>query len=787
MLHDVDASGGYQASARYIPSRGAVRVSAGGALTISGTVDVSHGDCAACLIALNTGGDLALDHLDAHATGTGTDGGQIDLEARGSITLDGTISAQGSGGDPDTGGIGGSVTVDAGQDLLVNGSMVLRGTAPDGDGGVADLEAGRDLVQGAGAVIDTDGGGSGCGGSDNSFVAGRDLRLGTVTAVGASCGAGAVDASADRDVSVSDVLVLSSSGDGEAGDISMQAGRTLTVAATMRANGGSAGKGGSVDLESCRIDVVAGVSILTNGPHGANTLLAHDTMTIGGRLEAGAFNKLRYGDPEAAPVITGVIIPDTTPIYDAALDACSTPAVCGDGVLEGREECEDGNTFACDGCSAACTREGCGNHRIDCDETCDPPDGYACDARCRVIQRPIQRFAGGFRTTGCQAEWELSLAAPAIIERTGLPKRTQPCIDGDPGCDLDGANDGACTVPARICLRANDPRLPLCVPPPINQVSVRAPKPLDPADATDDANAAALVEGLRALGVTVVAGSTVLAAGTPDATIDHCTAPLALRVPHSQRTGTRTFSIGAADVSGRRLKSNAMKIACLPNDAVCGDGTIGIGEVCDDGNLQGCDGCSPTCRVEACGNGVIDCGEDCDEGSANGQPGSGCTATCTVPPPSLRIAAGRSRYDCGLEFALTLDPSRVAPDAHGLPASRQACVDGDPACDLDPRPGHCRLQLFLCTGGADSRLGCSAAGIDSVSVLRPAVPGDPTREGLLGAAAGLGLPRGPGEACSVGVPIDLDASSKTTLRLRAVLASGRKDSDTLKLACLPAP
>ncbi len=32
--------------------------------------------------------------------------------------------------------------------------------------------------------------------------------------------------------------------------------------------------------------------------------------------------------------------------------------------------------------------------------------------------------------------------------------------------------------------------------------------------------------------------------------------------------------------------------------AVCGDGIVGVGETCDDGNAQAADGCSATCHEE---------------------------------------------------------------------------------------------------------------------------------------------------------------------------------------------
>ena len=83
---------------------------------------------------------------------------------------------------------------------------------------------------------------------------------------------------------------------------------------------------------------------------------------------------------------------------------------------------------------------------------------------------------------------------------------------------------------------------------------------------------------------------------------------------------------------------------CTRN-VICGDGTIGAGEVCDDGNTKDNDGCNSDCTVQdprytcttagepcklssACGNKRIESGENCDDGST--ESGDGCTSTCQL-------------------------------------------------------------------------------------------------------------------------------------------------------------
>lgn len=71
-----------------------------------------------------------------------------------------------------------------------------------------------------------------------------------------------------------------------------------------------------------------------------------------------------------------------------------------------------------------------------------------------------------------------------------------------------------------------------------------------------------------------------------------------------------------------------------------------VGEECDDGNMEGGDGCSITCLNEGssfggsvCGNGDVGPGEDCDDG--NSTPGDGCSGECLFEgSPPLLVECG---------------------------------------------------------------------------------------------------------------------------------------------------
>jgi cysteine-rich repeat protein len=75
--------------------------------------------------------------------------------------------------------------------------------------------------------------------------------------------------------------------------------------------------------------------------------------------------------------------------YFIARGEALTPIACGDGVVMGDEECDDGNVVDGDGCSATCRIEvaECGDGHLDPDEECDDGNvsaGDGCSATCTV-------------------------------------------------------------------------------------------------------------------------------------------------------------------------------------------------------------------------------------------------------------------------------------------------------------------------------------------------------------------------------------------------------------------
>jgi cysteine-rich repeat protein len=64
-----------------------------------------------------------------------------------------------------------------------------------------------------------------------------------------------------------------------------------------------------------------------------------------------------------------------------------SPIICGNGVVDPGEECDDGNLIPGDGCSPVCKLEVCGNSILDPGEECDDGNtnnGDGCDEFCKI-------------------------------------------------------------------------------------------------------------------------------------------------------------------------------------------------------------------------------------------------------------------------------------------------------------------------------------------------------------------------------------------------------------------
>ncbi len=243
-------------------------------------------------------------------------------------------------------------------------------------------------------------------------------------------------------------------------------------------------------------------------------------------------------------------------------------AVCGDGILrsdlsagqQGFEACDDGNTVDEDGCTNGCTLPACGDGVVQAGEACDDGnqvDDDACSNACR--------------SANCG---------------DGVVQEGEACDDGN-RIETDG------------CLNE-------CIEARCGDGVVRSDLNVDQVgyEACDDGN---------------------------DMDADDCSN--SCRRPGC---GDGIVQPGEGCDDGNLVSTDDCTAACEP--ARCGDGIIRQGvEVCDDGNTVDVDACRGDCMAEArCGDGVVR--RDLDRGEAGYEAcdgGEGCSQNCQPLPTDL--------------------------------------------------------------------------------------------------------------------------------------------------------
>lgn len=363
----------------------------------------------------------------------------------------------------------------------------------------------------------------------------------------------------------------------------------------------------------------------------------------------------------------GAAVPDTF-----APPALVVPiAVCGDGVVDRAEGCDDGDREARDGCSAACAVErgwrcettgasgpsacttSCGDGRLAAGvEACDDGDalsGDGCSAACTI-----------------EHGW-LCEANPGAAGTPSSPdsRCATRCGDGAVGAPIEGCDDAnarggdgcsaACAVEPGWSCREN----------PDAQGTEAAPDTLCEARCGDGAVAAPVErcdDGDAAGG-------------------DGCSA--------------------TCDVE-RGWACATAGLACAP--IACGDGVRALGaEGCDDGNTTDGDGCSVACAVEpgwSCVDAAVDgdgapdstCAASCGDGAlappvegcddANTRDGDGCSAACAV----------ELGWDCvGAAGGASACAERCGD---GRIVGAEVCDDGnvEPAAGADLDPDGCQAD-----------------------------------------------------------------------------------------------
>lgn len=300
---------------------------------------------------------------------------------------------------------------------------------------------------------------------------------------------------------------------------------------------------------------------------------------------------------------------------DFVYSGCVYP-FCGDGIVNGSEQCDDGNTSNGDGCSSSCSTEtppaSCGNGSIDSGENCDDYNstgGDGCSSSCHVESGFSCPFAGFACTTIC---------GDSIIVGS------EACDDGNTnfgdGCD---ASCGS-VESGYSCSGSPSSCSPIC-----------GDNSINGSEQCDDGNLGG-GDGCDA--------SCYIEAGWLCTSLPAC-----------------ELACGNGDIDGYEAcdddnmeNGDGCSASCTietewvcsgtPStcEIACGNSLNDSDDVCDDGNRIGGDGCSAACdAVEfgytcdygypnvcttSCGDGMTAGSETCDDG--NNADGDGCSALC---------------------------------------------------------------------------------------------------------------------------------------------------------------
>jgi len=274
----------------------------------------------------------------------------------------------------------------------------------------------------------------------------------------------------------------------------------------------------------------------------------------GGALKGGN----TAGDNGASGGSGGAVSISLPPTADAAAEHPGG-GHCGDGVIQGSEACDDGNTASGDGCSQSCQLEAnyscptagqlctnlavCGNSILTSDEICDDGNtvsGDGCSKDCQTIE----------------SGWVCPVPGKNCIPKCGdgVKTGTEACDDGNTNSN-DGCSSTCQLEPGYDC-------------PKVGQACIKSNcgnGKLEKGEQCDcGTDPKALPTGCKAING--------LFYGDGKGCSKTCTTEPSCR-----------------DSAGKTQ-------ACTPT---CGDGNIDVAtEECDDGNLANGDGCSDKCKKE---------------------------------------------------------------------------------------------------------------------------------------------------------------------------------------------
>lgn len=322
--------------------------------------------------------------------------------------------------------------------------------------------------------------------------------------------------------------------------------------------------------------------------------------------------------------------------------------VCGNAARTHDEACDDGNAVGGDGCTTSCTIEP--GYRPG--TTGEPSVVPICGDGLLVGSETCDDGGRG----GCDARCSASNPGYACINQSGVTECRRPCgnaiIDDGEECDAGEQNgDGPDAGCSSICTLKQGFRAGGEGEPPV----------------------------IAVCGDGIVVGNETCDGDAFHSQVPACDAGGARTCVSCQADTAGCFGNGAVGegeecddgntspgdgcFEGKREAGYACPELGGGCATVSGDGLVRGTETCDDGNTSPGDGCGPTmqpeggyacegepsvCTSSVCGNGIVERGEACDTGHSVGMKFSGCSATCTVTQGYLCSTVAGEQSACGL-------------------------------------------------------------------------------------------------------------------------------------------
>ncbi len=441
---------------------GTVQIEAGGKVAVgtvllSGTGDAGSGGT----LAIRAFRDVALLgpvrlQGSTRLLTDGGDGGALSIESRyGSVQVGATLSAEGA----EPNGFGGSIQiVAAGSLTFAKGTTVsVRANGSLGAGGTLQAWAGQQIVQLS--AVDASGGAE--GGQVGLEALGDLVLAGTMDVRGRGEGAVGGEAGlltggsteglwAQGDLRISGTVdvsggVCGTSGCGAGGSFSAT-GCSVSLEGTSRVLARGGGEGGVLIMTARSSLGVQGTLLATPSTSGGRPGVIHFQLLNG-------ITPVVSGNALPLPVITA-----SPPCTSETIAGCVMPCPrCGDGRTDYPEECDDGNQASCDGCSAHCQQEDCAPAAwcVPCEASlgCPPEPEPPCASPPSATPTPTARPSATSTPTARYSATATRAVPAATLTATETP-RVVPTASPTPTPHVSGS---VTTLPTRSPTRTWSP------------------------------------------------------------------------------------------------------------------------------------------------------------------------------------------------------------------------------------------------------------------------------------------------------------------------------------------